>query len=297
LIAPDEREAYEAILAREHGKFVSLYGEDAPFTVSPLYWGLLESPEMARRAAAITSFFMLAEARGSFTSRRRELVDVVLTRELRTTLVAFMHTSDAIGVGVSPETVDAILAGEHDRLDEADRGLAEYVIAVARGQATAAQHAWVSELMGERAADEYAEFVCCKLMVMRSVQAFTHAYGPAVLDTPWAPPGGFPEDWERDLATLREHVRTTAGHDYDRGSNWIADSPGELPRLVGELREFFRGRVDAAGFGDYVDAVTDGVSTQEQYERLVDALGPRGAAELTEYACFALMARRSAQRP
>lgn len=224
-----EREAFDAILARERRKSASIAGENAPPHISPLYIGLLQSPVLASLVAQLTSFFMLAEARGSYTNRQRELVDLVLTSELKTALVAFMHVSDAVGVGIDPDTIDAILDGEHARLAPQDRTLVRYVLKVARGQSTEASYAGVVELMGSRAAAEYTTFIGCKIMLMRIIQAFTSACGAAALQTLWRPPTGEREDWNADLAQLREHVRalregTADGHDYDRGSAWISET-------------------------------------------------------------------------
>jgi hypothetical protein len=229
-LVPDEREDFDAVLARERRKVASIAGDDAPFHASPLYVGLLQSPRLARIWAELTSFFMLGEARGSYTNRQRELVDAVLTAELRTALVAFMHFSDAVGVGIDPDALDAILDGDHGRLGGADRTLADYVRGVVRGETTEAGYDGVVAMMGARAAAEYTAFIGAKLMLMRTIQAFTAACGEAAQETLWAPPSGAREDWEVDVALLREHVAalregTTIGHDYDRGASWIAGTP------------------------------------------------------------------------
>jgi hypothetical protein len=225
----EERQAFDSVIAREQRKVASIAGPGAPFRASPLYVGLLQSPELARIVAALTSFFMLGEARGSYSNRQRELVDVVLTAELRTALVAFMHVSDAVGVGIDPDTIEAILDGAHERLGLADRMLVRYILAVARGESSEEAYAEVVGLMGPRAAAEYTAFICCKLMIMRCAQAFTSACGASALQTLWRPPSGEREDWPADLAKLREHVRalragTAHGHEYDRGASWISEA-------------------------------------------------------------------------
>jgi hypothetical protein len=224
--ADEERADYDVVLARERRKVESLVGAGRPAPISPLYVGLLQSPTMARRFAELTNFAVAGEARGSFDGRRRELVDVVLTVELETALVAFMHFSDAIAVGLAPATIEAILDREHERLDEADRVLVEHVIAVARGSSSAASYRAVVDLLGDRGAAEYTLLITCKLMVMRSVQAFTAATGDYAATTPWAPPSGPVEDWPADLARLREHLRAVAAgeveaHDAERATGWI----------------------------------------------------------------------------
>ncbi len=224
-----EREAFDAVIARERRKVASIAGPEAPFRASPLYVGLLQSPELARIVAELTSFFMLGEVRGSYSNRQRELVDITLTAELRTALAAFMHVSDAVGVGIDPDTIEAILDGVHERLVPVDRMLVRYILAVARGESSEQEYAEVAALMGPRAAAEYTAFICCKLMVMRSVQAFTSACGAGALPTLWPPPSGEREDWPADLAKLREHVRalregTVTGHEYERGASWISET-------------------------------------------------------------------------
>ena len=225
----NERAEFDVILARERRKVASLAGEDAPFHASPLYVGLLQSPELARLIAELTSFFMLGEARGSYSDRQRELVDIVLTAELQTALVAFMHVSDAVGVGIDPDDLEAILDGDHERLVSEDRTLADHIRAVARGCITEPSYAAVAALMGARAAAEYTAFIGCKLMLMRTIQAFTAACGAAALPTLWAPPSGEREDWAADLRRLREHLvalrdGTATGHDPNRGASWIAEA-------------------------------------------------------------------------
>ena len=207
-----ERQAYDFILARERRKFATHQTDDRQFEVSVLYRVLLQSPLMAEAIARLTNFFMQGETRGTYTNRQRELVDLALAVELRTTFTAFTHVADAMGVGIDPDSIKNVLDGRLDRLTEDDAMVVQYARAVCRGQVAPGAFEELANTMGLKGAVEYTELICCKMMLMRTLQVFIPLFH-------------IHEDWETDLERLHSRLeRLRAGEDdvpdYHRGDSW-----------------------------------------------------------------------------
>src|SRR5262245_41301865 len=121
-----DRRRGDYVLARDRRRFYSLNDSSEPYEVAPLLHAWLQSPKMGFFWARLGDVFMTGESRSTYSNHDRELVDQVLARELDT-LIAYGHMSDAVGVGISPGDISAILDGRYQDLNADDRFMAEYI--------------------------------------------------------------------------------------------------------------------------------------------------------------------------
>jgi len=164
-IAPAELDDYDSVVAR-----LTAMGRTGG-SAGPYHGPLLTSPPLA---AVITRFGGLVRTRGeqpgSYTHAEREIVDMVLSRDLGYNGVLSVHIPDALALGVRLEAIEAILEGRDDDLHDDERQLVDFVRAVAGGTVTDAAWAAMEERMGHRGALEYAIFVNFLVFTIRMFQ-------------------------------------------------------------------------------------------------------------------------------
>jgi len=141
--------------------------------VQPYFGALLGSPLIAD---LISELGVVMRTRGehadSHSQADREWVDMVLCQELGCNWVIYVHSPDALAVGVRAEAIQALRAGRDDLLTADERAKAEYIRAVIAGTVTERQYAWLEASVGPRGAVELTAFVGFLIMTIRLNQAF-----------------------------------------------------------------------------------------------------------------------------
>jgi alkylhydroperoxidase family enzyme len=160
-----ERADYDLVAAR----IGRLYGE---YDVPSAYFGaLLNAPPLAAAVVRLGRMVREGQLRGAYTDAERELVDIVLGVDFGYNGIFTVHIPDAIAVGVRPEAIEAIRAGEEERLNEDERQIADYSRQVVSGTVSDESYAALCERMGDRGALEFTVFVGFLLMTFRLWQA------------------------------------------------------------------------------------------------------------------------------
>jgi hypothetical protein len=141
-------------------------------TSSNAYFGaLLTSPPLAAGIATMGRLMREGQLRGAYSNADRELVDIVYSVDFDYNAILYLHLPDIFACGVRPDALDALLAGEEERLDDSERQLVAYVRAVVAGTVTDAQFAALEERLGHRGAIEYTLFASFLMSTFRQWQA------------------------------------------------------------------------------------------------------------------------------
>ena len=164
-----ERAIFDQIMDRMKRYYYSYPSSSGTeYRMTPLYQGLLQSPRCAELVAASSDFFQTAEKRGSYSNRERDFVQVSYTPVLaemmgKTSHLPIVAIADAVGSGIAPEDIKAILEGRLEDLSPEDRQLVEYIQAVARGCLTQNHFEGLKARMGAKAAIEYTCYITFKI--------------------------------------------------------------------------------------------------------------------------------------
>jgi hypothetical protein len=170
-IAPEERDAYDKVIARFRAPgWVPSDGDPSP----DLHFGsLLHSPPFAALRQDISSAVRTAGERSdSYSHSDREFVDQVLAVHLKTNVVQRRHVPDGIAAGVRIEAIDALRRGDDSALSPDERLLATYIRQVVDGTVTDEVFDAMVERMGARGAVEYTFFITVLQLTIRCFQAF-----------------------------------------------------------------------------------------------------------------------------
>lgn len=211
-----ERAAKDYVIRRSERKFNSVplvRDSGQKHQLGPLFTALLQSPRIAEVWSLFGDVFQTAERRGSFSNRDRELADPVLSFVLGTP-IAPSHVADAVGTGIAPVAIKAILDGRFTDLSPDDRQLAEYICATVNGELTPAMFDALVSRMGLKTAVEYTSYITYKIGLLRSVQAFLTVQGLT------------PETYSsiaHELLQAYIEGRSGVAHDYDRGDSWVEE--------------------------------------------------------------------------
>jgi hypothetical protein len=181
-VRPEEQPAYDRVVAQQaaYGYATSGPGYEAARPpdqlAGPFYSPLLQSPIIAEHLSDLAVFYRTrGELPGSYSHVDREWIDAVLGRELG--LNMWGHIADGLAVGVRPEAMVALFEAREADLTDDERMFAEYIRAVARGQATPEQYQAIERKLGTRGAVEYTAFIAHLTMVIRLIQVFTGTAG------------------------------------------------------------------------------------------------------------------------
>jgi len=136
------------------------------------YWGaLLHSPALAEITIRMGRFVRAAADGGdSYSHADREFVDQVLAADWRTNVVQGHHVPDAVSTGVRIEAIEALRAGDEERLTDDERLLARFVRATVSGTVDDALFAAMRERLGERGLVEYTGFILWLQWIIRMMQ-------------------------------------------------------------------------------------------------------------------------------
>jgi hypothetical protein len=139
----------------------------------PYFGTLLNAPPFALNRAQLSSLIRTAGERDdTYTHLQRELVDQTLCALFSDNHFLSMHIGDAIAVGVSVETIEAIRSGRDEDLDDEVRDFVTYIRQVATGTVTDDMFGAVRQRIGTRGIVEYTYLITTLLMTMRQMQAF-----------------------------------------------------------------------------------------------------------------------------
>jgi pyruvate/2-oxoglutarate dehydrogenase complex dihydrolipoamide dehydrogenase (E3) component len=235
-VAPEEREAYDRVVARQKGygydEFMKRFPPehrqaletaaglaggvalecDPQDQVQPYMGAMLNSPLIMNLISELGVVFRTRGEQGnSYEHKDREWVDMVLAEELQCWGVYYGHMADAVAVGVRPEAIQALREGRDEDLSRDELQLARHIRQVARGTVTPDSYRAIEERFGRRGAVEFTAFVGFLIMTIRLMQAFG-AGEP------------FPERFVNELAAM-----------LVRGEIELPDSKARVPQL--ELAE------------------------------------------------------------
>jgi hypothetical protein len=164
-VAEEERADYDAVMERTE----RIHGLDG---VAAQYFGALaNTPPLAAVIAQYGTRVRQGQLRGTYSDAERELMDLALAHELRGSAILPIHVPDAVAVGVRPEAVEAVLAGDDAALTEDERQLVEYARSFARGEVDDGQYARIRERFGPRGAVEFTVLLGFLTMTIRLWQA------------------------------------------------------------------------------------------------------------------------------
>ena len=179
-IRPEEREAYERVVARQNAYDYKALAATMPHPVpawasgeiQPYFRALLHSPLLADHISELGVVYRTrGEIPGSYQHADREWVDMVVAQDLDCPFVLYVHLFDAVAVGVRVEAVKALRENRLGDLTAEERQLTEYIRAVMAGTVTDEQYRGMEERTGTRGTIELTGFVGHLLMTIRVMQA------------------------------------------------------------------------------------------------------------------------------
>lgn len=165
-VAPDELEDYDFVEAR-----TTSIDYEAFDTPARYFAAMLTSPPSAAQCVRMGQHVRKGALRGMYTDAERELIDVVLAKDLGYNSILTVHLPDAFAVGVRPEAIVAIRSGDESALTDDERQIVEWARAVVSGTVTDERFARMVDRLGERGTVEFTLFVSFLLMTMRMWQA------------------------------------------------------------------------------------------------------------------------------
>lgn len=212
-----ERSAFDYVYERSKRFFHSIpANKGKEYRLTPLYRVLLQSPRVAELWAGGADLFQMAEQRGTFGNRARDLVQQALVPVLKEQLGRppqnpILPIAYAIESGISAQHIRAIWDDRLDELEDDDRQLVEYVQATARGTLTRKLFEDLAAKMGVKGAVEYTSFVTYKIGSLRTMDAVVGIEG-------------VPVDPSAAEEFVQAHIEGRAvEHDYGGGTSWVGD--------------------------------------------------------------------------
>jgi hypothetical protein len=209
----EERVAFEYVVQRSE-RFFKSFKDGTDYRLTPLFQGLLQSPKLARLWAHFGDFYQTSEMRGSFTNRERDvglLSLLPLLTNARTGKIPLspVWVTWAVGTGVAPKDIEAILEGRVDDISPEDRQLFEFVRATATGGLTKAMFDGLVARWNVKTAIEFISFVTWRIGLLRTVQAH---WGIQDL----------PSDNSEGYKVLQEYIEgKRQAEDYNMASDWV----------------------------------------------------------------------------
>jgi hypothetical protein len=182
-VREDELPAYDRVIAQQqaynyvpfvktflHPEVRNAFPGDR---LQPYFAAMLNSPLIS---AGMSNLGVVYRTRGEFSDgmqhRDREWVDMVLCDEVKCFWVLYVHSPDAVAVGVRPQAILAMVEGRFGDLTNEEREKDEFIRAVIRGTMTDDRYKSLERQMGVRATVEFTCFTGHLLKTMRLMQAF-----------------------------------------------------------------------------------------------------------------------------
>jgi hypothetical protein len=141
--------------------------------IQPYYQVLLNSPLVSE---GIHRLLHVHLTRSSFPDGMqdldREWAGLVMCNEVDLFWVAYVHTPNAIAVGIRPEAIRALFEDRPDDLTPDEREKADFIRAVITGAVTEERYRGMERLVGPRATVEITCMTGFLIMMARQMQAF-----------------------------------------------------------------------------------------------------------------------------
>jgi hypothetical protein len=182
-VRADELEVYDRLLEQQTGNawgpLVATFlhpevRESFPDDrLQPYFSALLNSPLVS---AGTSNLAQVHRTRGEYSDGMqhvdREWAGMVVCEDLDLYWVAYVHTPDAVSVGVRPQALLALFQGRRDDLAPDEREKDEFVRAVIHGAVTEDRYKRMEHLVGERATVELVCLCGFYIKTIRQMQAF-----------------------------------------------------------------------------------------------------------------------------
>jgi alkylhydroperoxidase family enzyme len=140
---------------------------------TPYFKAILNAPPFALNRAEFSTLIRTAGERGNtYSHRDREVVDQVLSVELKSNHVQRLHLGDALSAGVRIEAVEAIRRGRDDELTPDELLLVTYIRQVVNGTVSGEIFDELEQRLGQRGIIEFTILITGLMMTMRQMQAF-----------------------------------------------------------------------------------------------------------------------------
>ena len=204
-LSEKEREAFDYIVKRSKIWFESTpENKGQEYRMSPLYVGLLQTPEVADLWIRLTDMLGTSESRGSFSARDRDWIRLTVPVRLKT-LIQGLQIADAVASGIDPRDIKSLLDNHLEDLTPEDRQIVEYVQATMDGEVTRELYEGMEARMGAKGAVEFTTSVLFVMAIRRLIQAI------------WAMQGYELPDRSTDYDIIQSFIDGSAPvHGYDR---------------------------------------------------------------------------------
>ncbi|MCP5364471.1 MAG: hypothetical protein H6905_04455 [Hyphomicrobiales bacterium] len=213
----EERAAFEYVAQRSE-RFFNSFKDGTEYRMTPLFQGLLQSPRLAAIWSGFGDFYQTSEARGSFSNRDRDvgllsLIPLLTSAKTGQFLFSAVWVTWAVGTGVAPKDIKAILEGRVEDISPEDRQLFEFVRATATGGLSKQMFDALAGRWNVKTAIEFISFVTWRIGLLRTVQAHWDI-----------------QDLENDSAeaykVLEEYINGERDpEDYNMASDWVKAPP------------------------------------------------------------------------
>jgi hypothetical protein len=205
-VAPQELEAYDAVVARMRRQYQAEGEVEDFFDVGDYFGALLTSPTLTAICAEMGTFVRTAGNRdNSYSHADREFVDQVLSADWKTNVVQDVHIPDAVSVGVRIEAIEALLRGHEEDLNDDEQLLALYIRQVVSGTVDDETYKRIEARLGLRGLVEYTGFILWLQWIIRMMQALgTHTISDEQVDSIIA-------ELKNGTTGYAEQLRTTYG--------------------------------------------------------------------------------------
>jgi len=176
-LSTEEIEAFDYALARSERFFESIpseYGAESRLT--PLFQGIVQSPNVAEPWAHFGDYCQTSEERDSFNSRERDVALLSLVPTLVCSRTGKFPLSPiwvtwAVAAGITAPTIVAIVEEKLDGLRPEDRQIFEFVRATASGGLRGEDFDALVKRWNTKTAIEFISFVTWRIAILRTVQA------------------------------------------------------------------------------------------------------------------------------
>lgn len=216
MLNAEELEAFNRVTKRSE-RFFESFKDNTEYRMTPLFQVLLQSPKLAQIWSSFGDFYQTSEERGGFSNRDRDvglLALLPLLADPRTGEIPLspIYVTWAVGTGVAPEDIKAILEGRLNDIADDDRQIFEFVRAVANGGLTRDMFNMLSARWGLKTSVEFISFVTWRIGLLRTVQAHW-----AIQDLPMESAEGF--------QVLQEYLEGKRDvEDYNMASSWVKET-------------------------------------------------------------------------
>lgn len=209
----EERAAFEYVTQRSE-RFFNSFKDGTEYRMTPLFQCLLQSPKLAQIWSAFGDFYQTSESRGSFSNRDRDvgllsLVPLLKSDRTGDILLSAIWITWAVGTGVAPKDIKAILEGRVADISPLDQQLFEFVRATATGGLTKEKFDRLAARWNVKTAIEFISFVTWRIGLLRTIQAH------------WAIQE-LPCDSSEAFRVLQEYIDgKREPEDYNMASDWV----------------------------------------------------------------------------